>query len=411
MRTMRSRSSNKVYWIVYLISPFIGACLAIRQFYRPERRKVILAYIIFFAFVMVMSREGMDGYRHAMSFMEASKDPIGTFLESFSGFLSFQFGTLDLYLHITQFLTGLVTDDPRWFFALNGLVFGSFYLGTLGLVYDEFDGTKTSLYSKLFLLIAALLIFVNHIHFVRFWTAAWLFLFCAYQVLVYGKRKYLWISILCILIHFSYVFAVGIFLTYYLISGTKFLVYTGMIVIFIIFQTYIGELLGLASGLGSGPQEKILNYTNQKYIEARTLAASETNWYVYWRWAAMKYFLYISFLYTLLSRRYRKDKVQDRLAGLAMLFAAVSLISLDVIGINRFSRLGLVLMAFFLFRNFKLNPTKRPSFILLLGTLVFIFFTVVEFRSSMDLLSPLHFIGNIVVIFFPQWDFVLRNII
>jgi hypothetical protein len=404
------RKTIWAYWGLYLLSPFIAALIAIKQFHRPVQRKLLIGFSVFFAFVMVMSREGMDGYRHAKAFIEFAQNPwqeYGWALERFSRLES---GGLDLYLPTVKLLVGIFTDDPRWFFALNGLVFGFFYVKTIGLIFDEFGGIKKNLHAKLFFFLLIIMISINHIHFVRFWTAAWVYLYCVMQLFIYERKRYLWLSAFAILIHFSYALPVSILFLYFFIAGNNYLLLLSMVALFFASQTYLETALGAAADLGEGLQHKVSAYTNEEYLRIRAEGVQQNNWYARWRGSLLHYYLYFTMAYLLFLAKYQTDAVQRKILGLALLIFSVSILASEVWSIGRFSKIAFLLTTVYLFRNFMLNPHKRPRLVVWIGIPIIFLYTLVEFRSAMDIISPMHFIGNFLVIFFPQWEFVLRDI-
>ncbi len=384
---------------------------AIRRFHVKPYRNIILLFIVYFGFTMVMS-PGMDGYQHAQQFMQIGSRSVGFLGEAFQKYLTLEEYN-DIYIYITSFFISRITLDPRWFFAFNALVFGWLYLKTLGYIYDEFDRTKISSRAFLFFFICVVLISVNHIHFVRFWIAAWLFIYCTYLYLVKGKRTVLLLSMLSVLIHFSFFLPVLLLLIYSLIGRNPLMIFIYLVLVVSFTGIYFDNLLSLASSAGGGIAGKVEGYTNEEYVLRKIEMGASANWYVLVRGKLLKYYLFTAFLASLLLFQLKRDVAQNRLIGFILVYlvtiitiAAVS----DVGSLSRFEKILHFFLALYFYRLLILNPSFNPRVPILIGVPIVLLYAVVEIRATMYLASPLQFIGNGLAVFFEQWDFVLRDI-
>ncbi|MCH8534619.1 MAG: EpsG family protein [Flavobacteriaceae bacterium] len=154
----------------------------------------------FFGLTFVLTEDSGDAIRYAEDLYNMHSN-LG--YDGFKGLLLVSGGYTDLYQPLLTFLVSVFTDDPKYLFALFGLVLGYFFSKNIFIVLYAIKSNK----NKFAFLLVILLAFVIHIgsgiNGVRMWTGAHIFIYGTLSYFLHNNRKGLIVCLLSIFVHFS----------------------------------------------------------------------------------------------------------------------------------------------------------------------------------------------------------------
>lgn len=204
---------------LFLISPFMG----LLTLFKSKNKKFFEFFGVFFfglvgsLFVYVDGTDGHSHYQNAkehylnMSFIE--------FFERSYEIITFSAteGTTDMYLHVISFISASIFQTPALIHVITGVVLGYFFTNSVLLLLKDHlfvrKGTILLGFIVLFLTIRS----ISALNSIRMWTAMWILFYGTYGYAVTKRKKYIYITLSSILVHFSYlVIIVPVVLSYLL---------------------------------------------------------------------------------------------------------------------------------------------------------------------------------------------------
>ena len=191
------------------------------------------SYVIFFlfsilfglAFTVAGNRYDavyyIDGIFYRMNFEEYVRSSYFDFANDWREYISFKGDIKDFYFNTIAFGISRVTDNYHVMFAVFAVVFAFFQLKCLSFF------TKEKNYQNcIFTLILALIFTWNqifNINGVRFNTAAWIYVYCVFQLFLNNDKRYIVLLLFTPFVHAAFfVYTFFILVVYYLKGFSKF---------------------------------------------------------------------------------------------------------------------------------------------------------------------------------------------
>ncbi len=195
---------KRTKYVLFLISPVFGFLYALR---RINTRS---SYVVFFLFALCFGlsftnnqktkmEQGIDSDRYLTAFHQYVANPLtDTIREDES----------DYYFDGIALGLSKVTDNYHWMFLIFAGVFAFFQLKSFKYLTQE----KEFRNSLGCLLLCFLFTYngIFNINGMRFWTAAWIAVFCMFKIYRDRNYKYLLLVVMTPLVHISYWLFVGI---------------------------------------------------------------------------------------------------------------------------------------------------------------------------------------------------------
>lgn len=268
------RQDVSIKIILFLISPFFASLYSLR------RIKTKSSYLIFFltfgffgmAFSVISGRDGSGGYGIDGEFYRSSFERFQyvtnwEFVEGFKEFLSFDEGKKDYYFETVAFYVSRFTDNYHLMFMVVAIIFAFFALKSFRfLIAEEKLDASLSSYILIYLFTFNQIFNING---VRFWTAAWIAVFCVFQIYRNGNKWYLLLALLTPYFHGTYWFFIGVLAIVHIFKRfdriwvvlffISFLMSTLAVELIQYFQSYLPTFLS----------KTVDSYTNTDYIEQR----------------------------------------------------------------------------------------------------------------------------------------------
>src|SRR5690606_5049315 len=176
-----------------LCSPFIAFLYSLRTIKTKSSYVVFFLFCVFFGLSFSVSagkdeENKSDGasYREKFELYKYVSD--SEFYYRFNEYFTFEEGAKDYYFDTVAFYVSRVTDNYHIMFMVFAIVFAYFGLKSLRFLTSEpkFDASLSCL-------ILVYLFMINqifNINGVRFWTAAWIGVYCIFQIFRNNNKKY-----------------------------------------------------------------------------------------------------------------------------------------------------------------------------------------------------------------------------
>lgn len=388
---------------LFIINPFFGLLATLRDL------KSKSSYTIFYLFCLLV---GMcftvpsgttaeytgDGARYRQKFEKIAFNSNRTFEEIYKEYTQFDEGEKDLYSISVFYLVSGFTTNYHWVFFFFSVVFGFFMLKSFKFLTDNKEFTN-SLYCFALAFIFILSNSIVNINGVRFWTAAWIAVYCVFQIVVNKNKKYFVLAILTPYIHVSYfVFVVVLLIAFFTKNRNNFWFVLFLISFFV--SSFAQELLKAVEDA----LPAFISRTIALYTDADIIAAKEEKraWFVDLFSFAKLFFLnvIIFVLYRNKTRLFQsKEKAYNVFLFLLVWMTFVNFTSTVLSLGGRFIFLALPLITYIWL--FTLKNSKKYNTLLLLFLVVFAFDFYGQFKLMLKateiefyIASPIYLIYN-----------------
>ena len=370
--------------------------MALRNYRLSFAKNIVWLFVIFYGFTIVIEDKAMDASRIIDKFEAAAKTQITT-----RNFISLLYDkdsqTLDIIEPVLVFLVSRVTTNWHFLFAVFGLIFGFFYSRNIWYLIDRAGGQIKKI-NLINILVFSVLVGFWQINGFRFWTATHMFFFGAMPFLLERKKKYLWVAVLAIFMHFTYLIPLGI-LFVYTVAGNK---------LNLFFYFFIATLFLSSLNLNSLNEviknhvpdifhSRVDSYVNDNADEGLKDAAANLNWYAYiyanlLKWVA-SIFLIVLYLKT---RVYiQSNKPLLNLFSFSLFFFGFANVFSLIPSGSRFITLAEMFslaLAFWYLQNMPENKTLIKTVQLSIPALLL--FSIVTIRTAFDTIGVATVIGN-----------------
>lgn len=194
--------------ILFLISPFFAFLYSLKRIKTKSSYLIFFLTAIFFGLSFTVEsgkgdvNSALDGQFYREKFESYQYIISSDFWSGFINFLSFEDGKKDYYFDTLAFYITRFTDNYHIMFMLAATVFIYFALKSFRFLTaeDKFDASIISY-------ILVYLFFYNQIFNIngfRFWTAAWIAVYCIFQIYRNGNRRYFLLALITPYFHGAY---------------------------------------------------------------------------------------------------------------------------------------------------------------------------------------------------------------
>lgn len=372
-------------YLLFIIWPFLGFLFALRSYFRKDSRKIVLLFLILYGLTFVVI-EGMDSSRYALQLKTVAAKPLTEFGNIIAGLYTID-ASPDILQPIITFIVSRFTNDYHLLYGIFALVFGYVYLKSINVLYKQYTIMHNS-NALVHLFFFALIIPIFNINGFRFYTAAWVYFYGAYHVIVNGERKYLWVSIIASLIHFSFLSAGAVLLIYYFVGNRNTIYYPLLIVSFILPDLMINYIPQISNLLGGGLQSRINLYNNEAYRLTVANAATERAWFFLWSDKAMLFYLYFAIIGVKIKFKEIGDLFpMKRLYSFLLLFLSFVNFGRNIPSVGRFQAVFFLFGVLYIFLVFSKKKSRKLNFITIIGLLPMLLYSLIVFRFGSDTMN------------------------
>jgi hypothetical protein len=385
---------------LFLVWPF-GALLAAVHKYRQRSSQLgVVLFCGFYGLTLMTTDSSFDTARYKSKFLATAERPFSDLWSILGNLYTEQADATDPFLSVLIFVVSRITNNPAWLFATFGLVFGCFYAKNIWALID-LTKPRANWYALAYVAAFALIIPVAQINGFRMWTAAHIFFYGAFQVVVHKQHRQIWYAVLAVLVHFSFLLPLGVLATY-VVLGRRDSIYIPLAIVSIFASEFsLENVLGYAGLFGGAIEERVLGYTSDAMFDRVAASRADSAWFILWK---SKILVYTSSILLGLGYFKYRNAGDDRLAGLfsfSVLFLAVINFVGFIPSMGRFITVWLLFMMTYLVLLSQLRGRSiRPIHALAVAPILL--YIVVEVRIGLEWTGSLAVIGNVfIALFFP----------
>ena len=180
-----NKQDKAIKLMLFIISPFAAMLYSLRTMNKKSSYVVFFMFAVFFGMSFTIEsgkteENRADSATYRRNFERYIFEGEFYYYERFQEYLDFDEGDKDFYFDTLAYFVSRVTENYHFLFMVFAIVFAFFALNTLKIFTSEkkFDNSYAS-----YVLVALFMINdIFNINGVRFWTAAWIGVFCIFQI-------------------------------------------------------------------------------------------------------------------------------------------------------------------------------------------------------------------------------------
>ena len=270
---------RRYYLFLFLLWPFAAFLTALSDFNRKEARIVIYAYLVYYGLNFVLPSTGyVDAVGYTIGLITNATLPFSEFFKIVEGLYSTQ-DSMDLIEPMISFIVSRFTTDHRLLFGVYAALFGFFYLKSVSFAY-KCHRQNPGWDSMIHLIFLIMILPITQINGVRMWTAAWIFVYGAYHVILYRDPRYFLVTVCSVLMHWSFL-SVNAILAIYFFAGNRDSVYLPLAAASFVLPRLLSSFFMKASVmLGGGLQRRYESYSDESYILVVQRDFQESSWFL-----------------------------------------------------------------------------------------------------------------------------------
>lgn len=383
-----SLSFSRHYLILFLIWPFLALLLAIKNYNKREAKAVVFMYLVYYGLTFVVLK---TGYVDAMGYIEElkanAKLPFSDFFRIVGGIYT-ENDSIDIYEPFVSFLVSRFTTDHRILFGVFAVFYSFIYLKSIDLLNNQYQ-EKPGINQLVFFIFFITILPITLINGVRMWTAAWVFFYSAYHVVINRDARFLIIALLSSLVHWSFISASLILVIYYL-AGNRNIVYIPVALASFVVPHLIVPFLKSASVLlGGSFYSRYEGYSNEGYISGVRDHMENTVWFIQIGNDLVYYYFIFAIIYVQLKFQTLGQSISEKnLFSFLMLFLAFVNFGRPIPSFGiRFQLVFFLFATLYLFMFFLKKEDKHISFITWAGLFPMLLYAAVTFRVGSDSIS------------------------
>lgn len=379
--------NGKHFLFLFIVWPFLAFISALANYSNKESRRVVYLFLIYYGLTFVIDNEGIDASRYAEYMKANALLPFSDFFKIIGGIYTSD-SSLDFVEQLISFIVSRFTTDHGILFAAYAAVFGFFYLKSINLLHNRYQdnpGWNVLVHLAFFTLILP----VTAINGFRMWTAAWIFFYGAYHVILHHDARYLLLTIASSLVHFSFL-SINIVLIIYFLAGNRNAIYLPIALLsFFIPQKFSPILQSISLKLGGGLQSRIEMYTSADVIIGRQESFVEAAWFLKIGEDLVFYYLILAIIaIQLLNRERMKEKVERNLFSFLLLLLAFVNFGKEIPSFGgRFQVLFFMFGTLYVFNYFLKLPGDKINLLTWIGLFPMTLYAAVALRQGSETMN------------------------
>lgn len=373
----------RYYLLLFIVWPFLSFLIALSNFSRKEAKLIVYLFIIYYGLTFVNANSEIDAYRYALQLNANAQKPFSEFFNIVGGLYSDS--SVDLIEPLISFIISRFTSNHSVYFAVWAAIFGFFYLKSIDLLYKR-HLTNPGWNSILILLFFIMILPITSISGVRMWTAAWIFFYGAYHIIVNRSIKYFILTLLASLVHWSFISANAILLIYFLV-GNRNIVYIPLAILsFFIPQVFSSTLQSISFKLGGSIQQRVSSYASEGYIASVQESALDSAWFI--KIGSNLVFYYLILAIVIIHVFYgfmMKEKGERNLFSFLLLFLAFVNFGLPIPSFGeRFMVIFFLFATYYLLSLLVKFTNRKIHNLTLLGLFPWLLYSAINFRIGSE---------------------------
>jgi hypothetical protein len=296
--------------------------------------------------------------------------------------------TVDVIQPLLVFIVSRFTNYPGVLFAAFAALFGFFYLKSINLLYSRYK-KNPDMNGLIFIIFFVFILPITQINGFRMWTAAWIFIYGSYYVVLYGDKRYLIVALAASLVHFSFIIANTVLLIYFFL-GNRNIVYIPVVILSFIIPDLIAPYVQSIGGSLSGAlASRYTGYTNEAVLIVNEERMQYAAWFMRLRVDLILYYLIFAIIYIQIkSGKLMQDKPERNMFSFLLLFLSFVNFGgvIPTVG-NRFQIVFFLFATFYIIIYILKLPDKKISLLTWIGLFPMLLFAAVSFRQGADTIN------------------------
>lgn len=382
-------------WLVFLVWPFIAFLIALSKYKYRTSRIIVYLFLVLYGLTFMISGVGVDSWEYTQKLVANAGRPFTEFWNIVAGLYAYD-TSVDFVEPFISFIVSRVTSKHYILFGAYAAIFSFFYLKSVNFIHDRYINSPNI---TLFILMVCFTLVnpVFNINGFRFYTAAWIFFYGAYNFVLNKDKKYFFIALSSALVHFSFISA-GFVLIVYFFAGNRNIIYLPVLLVSFVIPNLLAPYLNrLLPSLGSGLQNRIEGYTNEDYVQYVQESSASLNWFM----QAENFILYfLIFAIFFLRLKYKEISAKEESANLfsfLLLFLSFVNFGKSIPSVGRFQTLFILFGMLYIILILVQIPVSKRYFISIVGLIPIILFSMLSLRIGLEtvnirLLEPFPFL-------------------
>lgn len=380
-----SLAENRNLLLLFLLWPFLAFLTVLSNYERKESRRLIWFFMVYYGLTFVIANDGLDAARYVQFLKENANLSFSDFWSALGGLYS---DTPDIAEPLISFIVSRLTNNHGIYFAVWAAIFGFFYLKSINLLFDRYR-EQPGWNSLFYLIFFVVLLPVTTINSVRMWTAAWIFFYGAYHVVLFRNPKYLLVTIFSCFVHWSF-FSANFILLIYFIAGNRNIIYLPLAFVSFILPQIAGSFFRSVSlRLGGVIQDRFESYTDQTYIIERQESLEQSAWFIQIGNDLVLYFLLFAIIVVQIKdRAFVKGKVEKNLYSFLLLFLSFVNFGKAIPSFGgRFQIVFFLFATLYLFLYSLRLPQRKIVPLTFIGLMPMLLHAAIAFRQGSDTIN------------------------
>ena len=266
--------SKNIFTVFFLLNPvLLGLLSLIRGAKIPSHFRLVIFFLIGYSFLSINGSSDIVTY--SLSLKNYASLSFNDFLKSLLTVYTDN-EQPDYYAHILLFSVSRFTENVRVLMGIAGVVQLSFMHKLFILL--KSNVLKNNLRSNLILTLLILLLPLQTIFGLRYWTGFFMFIYWHMAYMTFGKRKYLLYLLITPLVHIGFIIPAFLFLSTIRLKLTV-LIFSSLLVLVLVFRAQLIASVGSADLESNGLSKRQGYFTEQERLD-RSNSASTLNGYV-----------------------------------------------------------------------------------------------------------------------------------
>lgn len=407
----RERYSGSAIAFIFIVWPVWAVVKAGLSYRSKWAKNVIWVFCCFYGPTFVFT-EGGDANRYREWFVQSS---LSSGIEKINNFSLAQgnYGEyIDIGYRLINEVLSLFTSDYRVLFLVFGFIFGYFYSRNIWFLLDKING-KMEWHLCILVLAFLLAIPFWSINNFRFWVAAHIFIFGVLNYIETKKIRYICISIISVLFHFSYSALVVSFMFYCVLPQRLVAIYILFVCSYCVRFIDYSYFVRILSFFPAFIYERYIGYIDLGLREQLFERLSNNSWHAIFFIYSIKIALFI--LMSFLIFRAFFLRIRNNYTCEFLYFSMALCVSTNILSIlpwcERFHFVSIMLMLAGIIIEMNVNKFKGYSIVLTILSPLIIFFCIVQIRTGFDYIGLFTIFGNPFSIFWAPGEIALINII
>ena len=379
--------STKHYLLLFLIWPFLALITAFMNYSDKAAKKVVYIFLIYFGLTYFISIDTLnDAIRYSLTLKANAALPLKDIFNVIGG--SNSDSSIDFIEPMISFIVSRFTTSHGVLFAAYAAIFGFFYLKSFNLLHNRYR-QNPGWNALVHMIFFAAILPITAINGFRMWTAAWIFFYGAYYVILYRDPRFFLITFLAPLVHWSFITVNAILVIYYFV-GNRNIIYLPLALVSFVLPKFMTQYFTLISlRLGGSLQERYEMYSDTAYVLGVQDSAAELSWFIKIGSDLVFYYLLLAIIVARIkSKNLNRDKAAENLFSFSLLLLSFVNFGMEIPSLGgRFQEIFFIFATLYIFMYLVKIPGEKINLLTIIGLFPMLLYTAIVFRQGSDSLN------------------------